>query len=402
MKITNLPAEFENARPVLQTIEDAGYEAYFVGGSVRDTIMGLKIHDVDIASSAYPAELKALFKRTVDTGIEHGTVMVLDHGNGYEVTTFRTESGYQDYRRPDKVEFIRSLPEDLKRRDFTINALAMKENGEVIDLFDGLTDLKNHLIRAVGNPDTRFNEDALRMMRAVRFASKLNFAIDPNTMDAISRHSQLLAKIAVERINTEFVKMMLGSQPQRGLQDMLNTNMVAYVPVFNDYRSAIETMIALPNFKLANENQVWGLLSVMFGLQRNQIAAMLKQWKAANQTISATQKITPAVNAFRDHKLSSVVLFDTGAERLKDSLAVANAIGINIDDQEVLHAYSQLPIKDDHELAINGGVLIKSGVVNPGPDLGRVLKELKLAVINGTVQNDQSQLLATAKRLLNR
>ncbi|MBW4947593.1 CCA tRNA nucleotidyltransferase, partial [Klebsiella pneumoniae] len=139
----------------------------------RDNLLGLPIHDVDIATSAYPAEIKQIFKRTVDTGIQHGTVMILDHGNGYEVTTFRTETGYQDFRRPDSVTFVRSLEEDLKRRDFTINALAMRADGEIIDLFDGIADLKAHKIRAVGVADERFHEDALRMMRAVRFESQL-------------------------------------------------------------------------------------------------------------------------------------------------------------------------------------------------------------------------------------
>lgn len=178
MIIKNLPIEFEEARPIMRAIEDAGYEAYFVGGSVRDTILGHAIHDVDIATSAYPEEIKKIFNHTVDTGIEHGTVMILDHGEGYETTTFRTESGYQDFRRPDEVTFVRSLKEDLKRRDFTINALAMRENGEVIDLFNGLDDLDNHIIRTVGEAYERFHEDALRMMRAVRFAGQLNFKIE--------------------------------------------------------------------------------------------------------------------------------------------------------------------------------------------------------------------------------
>lgn len=133
VRIVEIPTEFKEALPILQKIEAAGYEAYFVGGSVRDTILKRPIHDVDIATSAYPSEVKELFKKTVDTGIEHGTVMILDHGTGYEVTTFRTESGYQDYRRPDKVTFVRSLKEDLKRRDFTINALALSESGQVFD-----------------------------------------------------------------------------------------------------------------------------------------------------------------------------------------------------------------------------------------------------------------------------
>ncbi|MHA8111150.1 CCA tRNA nucleotidyltransferase [Lactobacillaceae bacterium Melli_B4] len=401
MKIEKLPVEFGKARPILRTIEAAGFEAYFVGGSVRDTIMGLKIHDVDIASSAYPAEIKALFKRTVDTGIEHGTVMVLDHGNGYEVTTFRTESGYQDYRRPDKVEFIRSLTEDLKRRDFTINALAMKEDGEVIDKFNGLVDLKNHLIRAVGDPNTRFNEDALRMMRAVRFASKLNFTIDPDTMAAIKRHSHLLSKIAIERIYTEFVKMMMGDQPQVGLHDMITTQMIEYVPVLADYLPAVHRIIDLTPFKLNNENQVWGLLSVAFGLDRQQISDMLKQWKAANQTIEATQKITAATNALVNGNLDAVMLFETGRNRLSDMIAVAKAINIPVDAQLIFEQYDHLPIKDSHELAVNGGALIKAGLLKPGPQLGTVLNQLKHDVISGMVANQPDYLLAHAQKILN-
>ena len=153
MKINKMPSEFIDALPILETIEKAGYEAYFVGGSVRDTMLSKPIHDVDIATSAYPEEIKKIFKRTVDTGIEHGTVMILDHGTGYETTTFRTESTYTDFRRPDEVKFVRSLDEDLKRRDFTVNALALTKDGEVIDLFGGVQDMSAQILRAVGKPE---------------------------------------------------------------------------------------------------------------------------------------------------------------------------------------------------------------------------------------------------------
>ena len=168
MYLTAFPNEFQRALPILQQIEAHGYEAYFVGGSVRDTLLGKAIADVDIATSAFPAEIKEIFPKTIDTGIKHGTVTVMQQGIGYEVTTFRTESGYQDFRRPDHVTFVRSLKKDLQRRDFTINALAVRADGLVIDEFDGLTDLANQTIRAVWNADERFHEDALRMMRAVR------------------------------------------------------------------------------------------------------------------------------------------------------------------------------------------------------------------------------------------
>ena len=175
MKLKVIPQEYQKALPILKKIEAAGFEAYFVGGSVRDVLLGQPIHDVDIATSAFPAEIKEIFPRTIDVGIEHGTVLVLDGDEQYEITTFRTESAYQDFRRPDQVEFVRSLEEDLKRRDFTINAFALKEDGEIVDLFDGLVDLENNVLRAVGNPHERFHEDALRMMRGLRFVSQLGF-----------------------------------------------------------------------------------------------------------------------------------------------------------------------------------------------------------------------------------
>ncbi len=204
MKIETLSSEFVAAQPVLQRLEAAGFEAYFVGGAVRDMLLQKPIHDVDIASAAFPEEVKKQFDKTVDTGIQHGTVMVLDHGLGYEITTFRTESTYTDFRRPDTVTFVRSLSEDLQRRDFTINALAMTYDGEIVDLFEGLADLSAGVIRAVGEAEVRFTEDALRMMRALRFSAQLGFQIAPDTRAALQRLAPNLAKIAVERIRVEF------------------------------------------------------------------------------------------------------------------------------------------------------------------------------------------------------
>ena len=178
MRINNLPQEFKKALPVIDKLNQAGYEACFVGGSVRDCILNLPIHDVDIATSAFPAEIKEVFEKTIDVGIEHGTVLVLHQDESYEITTFRTESTYQDYRRPDHVDFVRSLEEDLKRRDFTINALALNAQGQIIDLFHGLEDLQNKRLKAVGIAAERFQEDALRMMRGLRFVSQLGFDLE--------------------------------------------------------------------------------------------------------------------------------------------------------------------------------------------------------------------------------
>lgn len=399
MKIKQLPPIFEPARPVLQRIEQAGYEAYFVGGCVRDTILGDPIHDIDIATSAYPSEIKEIFDRTVDTGIEHGTVMILDHGTGYETTTFRTESGYQDYRRPDHVTFVRSLAEDLKRRDFTINALALKENGDVVDLFDGINDLHRQLIRAVGDPAERFHEDALRMMRAVRFASKLAFKIDRPTIQGIKDNAHLLEKIAVERIQVEFEKMFLGQKPSVGLAYFLDTDLYKYCPGFAD---AGDSLAAIPEMQvgLENINQVWALICYSLELVDDQeITHFLKKWKVSNDTIRQVKKIVPLVVAFRFKQVSPWMIYQAGFAAYADANRVASIYGWQIARTQIKQNYQQLPIKSAKELAVNGQILIKKAEIKPGPALGKVLNQLTHEVLNHQVANTQDQLLRRVKEI---
>lgn len=398
MIIKNLPPIFEPARPVLQKIEQAGFEAYFVGGCVRDTILGDPIHDIDIATSAYPSEIKAIFNRTVDTGIEHGTVMILDHGTGYETTTFRTESGYQDFRRPDKVTFVRSLAEDLKRRDFTINALALKENGEVIDLFDGLTDLNNHLIRAVGDPNERFHEDALRMMRAVRFASKLNFTIDQPTLAGIKDNAPLLDKIAVERIQVEFEKLLLGQNPVAGLGAFLSTGLYRYCPGLAEAANPLSQLLVLNNWQLKNSQQAWAMLCLQLGLAPQAITTFLKQWKTSNELIKQVRAIIPVVKQLHLHQLDALGMFRAGWPAIQDANQVAKLYGWDQPIEELRSAYQQLPITSDRELEVNGRLLIKAGI-QPGPLLGKIINQLTVQVVTGQLKNEQAELLATAHQI---
>lgn len=400
MKLEHLPQEFEAARPVLQTIEQAGYQAYFVGGSVRDTILGKSIHDVDIATSAYPDEIKHLFKRTVDTGIDHGTVMILDHGTGYETTTFRSESTYTDFRRPDHVTFVRSLAEDLKRRDFTINALAMRENGEVIDLFDGLADLKHHQIRAVGDPQERFHEDALRMMRAVRFASQLDFAIVPATEDAITAHADLLAKIAVERTQVELIKLFTGQTPQRGLKPFLETGLWQYCPEFGDQQAALTTVQQRLTQGVRDETTAWTLLASAFGLTGPAVAHFLKAWKTSNQTITAVQTATTAVAELQRGPLDAWQLYACGA----DLLPVANQVAVILGSPDRLDAlqaaWADLPMHQKQDLAVTGRDLMQAGI-QPGPILGQLLKQLEHEVVLGQIVNDRTVLITRSTTLAN-
>lgn len=205
----------EDVRRILETIESAGYEAYVVGGCVRDCALGLPPHDWDITTSALPLEIKRLFYRTVDTGIKHGTVTVMSGNHGYEVTTYRIDGTYADGRHPDKVEFTDRLSEDLRRRDFTINAMAYSDSRGLVDLFGGREDLARHVVRCVGIPHERFGEDALRMMRAIRFSAQLGFAIDKDTFDAIVDLAGNIRLVSMERVQAELTKTLLSPNPAR-------------------------------------------------------------------------------------------------------------------------------------------------------------------------------------------
>lgn len=207
----NLP---DKVKFIIDTLAGAGFEAYAVGGCVRDSLLGRTPGDWDITTSASPWQVKELFPRTVDTGIKHGTVTVMEEKEGFEVTTYRIDGEYEDSRHPKEVTFTSSLEEDLKRRDFTINAMAYNEAQGLVDIFGGIRDIERKVIRCVGSPTHRFTEDALRMMRAVRFAAQLGFTIEEGTRAAISELSANLAGISAERIQTELVKLLLSSHPE--------------------------------------------------------------------------------------------------------------------------------------------------------------------------------------------
>lgn len=197
---------------ILNVLTGAGFEAYLVGGCVRDTIMGRSFHDTDITTNALPEQIIEVFRnyKTIPTGIKHGTLTVISDGIPYEITTYRIDGKYSDSRRPDSVEFTASLREDLARRDFTINAIAMNSAGEISDYFGGTEDIKNGIIRCVGSPEKRFSEDALRIMRAVRFSSQLGFKIESETAKAIHKMKDRLKNISNERIREELDKLICG------------------------------------------------------------------------------------------------------------------------------------------------------------------------------------------------
>lgn len=397
MKLDLIPDEFTQAASVLKEIQAHGFEAYFVGGSVRDALLQQPIHDVDIATSAYPEEIKQIFDRTIDVGIDHGTVLVLVGDAQYEITTFRTESTYQDFRRPDTVTFVRSLKEDLKRRDFTINALAMDVEGEIIDLFDGMNDLKQQIIRAVGNPKERFHEDALRMMRGLRFASQLDFTIEAKTLAAITEFHALLGKISVERIAVEFIKLLLGKNRHAALIPFIETECYQYCPGLKEHGEALFRFSDYSNEQIEDEHQAWTLLIATLQLQDSQIRAFLKAWKQSNQMIHAVQQLVYGLNKRISADLDAMDLFNLGLDAALSVEKLLFYYGQKSKLEEVTERYLNLPIHDRKELAITGNDLLTYVDKAPGKWLGDMIESVEYAVVNKQIVNDKARLLAFVK-----
>ena len=390
MKINNIQEVFTAALPVLKEINEAGYEAYFVGGSVRDLLLNRHIHDVDIATSAYPMEIKQIFKKTIDTGIKHGTVTVLYEGESYEITTFRTESGYQDFRRPDHVTFVQNLSEDLKRRDFTINALAMDVDGNIIDHFDGLGDLEKHLIRAVGKAENRFHEDALRMMRAVRFMSQLQFTLEPETEQAISDNHELLSKISVERIRDEFVKMGIAPGSQKAFQVFLDTGLSEEVPSFRDKKENLALYPQL-NFSPTNEANLWALMIILLKLPNDKIPHFMRMWKNSNAMERQVADIVAFFDLISSHAPNNYDLYKAGLETIVSTIDLAHILGQPVNGSALVDSYEALPIKNNRDLVIDGHFLLKNGIP-AGPRVGLLLEEIKKAVLDGVISNNEAAI----------
>lgn len=396
MRLETLPSEFQEALPVLEKIKVAGFEAYFVGGSVRDALLQRPIHDVDIASSSYPEETKRIFDRTVDVGIEHGTVLVLENNREYEVTTFRTEDVYVDYRRPSKVSFVRSLEEDLKRRDFTINALALDENGQVIDLFQGLDDLENQILRAVGTAAERFNEDALRIMRGFRFQAALDFDLEQDTFVAMKDCTPLLEKISVERIFIEFDKLLLAPFWRKGLEALLTSSAIEFLPDLKGSRAKLERLFDLASdFRFSASEQAWAALLLALDVQN--VKGFLKKWKTSREFAKKVEDLVEIAAIRSERDLTKRDCYDYDTVLLQQAEELRNAQGLAVDFSVIKSLDASLTIHSKQEMVVNGGMLMREFDFEPGPKLGQILKELEYAIVDGHLPNDIEAIYAYIK-----
>lgn len=385
---------FLKALPVMKQLVDAGYEAYFVGGSVRDMLLHKPISDVDIATSATPQEVKEIFPHTVDVGIEHGTVMVIHHKEGYEVTTFRTEEGYEDFRHPDKVTFVRSLEEDLKRRDFTINALAIGIDDQLIDFFDGIGDIERQCIQCVGDAKERFNEDALRMFRAVRFVGQLGFQIEEKTKNAISLLKMNLSKVAVERMKVEFEKMIQSSHRKEAMQLFVETGLYQACPLFDGKDKILLKLAEFP-LKEMSVLQAWILFVDELNLSDKEVTHLLKSWKSSNEQI---RDVLVGYRTYRERKeeewnffLAYACPYEVACE--VEQLLIAQGESESLRDLE--GTYETLPIRSMNDIQLNGHDIIRIlQLEKKGPIIGQVLQTIEKMILEQSISNEATELAA--------
>jgi tRNA nucleotidyltransferase (CCA-adding enzyme) len=382
---------FSKAIPLLEKIEKAGFEAYFVGGCVRDFILGKEIADVDIATSATPYEIKAIFPKTIDVGIEHGTVVVLFGKETYELTTFRSDGEYTDFRRPSDVKFIRSLEEDLKRRDFTMNSMAMDKKGQIIDPFNGQEAIKNKMIETVGSAIIRFHEDALRMMRAVRFVSQLSFSIELNTSMALKEHASLLEKVSIERKTVEFEKLLNGINRKMAFQLLLDTNLFLYLPGLLAHEKELRKLADFDYDHLSTV-EIWSLLLHLMDLKLNEVEAFLRQWKLPIKRIKQIKSIVSWLDFRLQKDWSKESLYEAGIEKVQHVEKLYNILlhqKMNQSIPKLMDQYDHLIIKGREELAVSGLDLMQWNSQKGGPWVKEQLSLIEKAVLNGEISNQK-------------
>ncbi|MED1863687.1 CCA tRNA nucleotidyltransferase [Fictibacillus nanhaiensis] len=386
---------FQNALPILKRLEEEGHRAYFVGGCVRDLILARSIKDIDIASSARPEDIQRIFPKTIPVGIEHGTVIVRHESVSYEVTTFRKEDEYQDYRRPSKVWFVDDLKEDLSRRDFTFNAMAMDTSFKLIDHFGGREDLERKQIRTVGDPNLRFSEDPLRIMRACRFMSMFNMTIEEETMLALKSKAYLLERISTERIAIEFIKLLQGVQAGIVLNVMKKSSVLDHLPtVMQEKQTGLYQDFDWNT--LESDEQRWTAILLLSDV--SDVREFLKSWKLPNHMI---KKVGELMSAYRITSWSKLDLYRFGLETALSSITLKSAIENKDYAEEIVQLkqrYTEIPITSRKDIPLDGKEITKITQRKPGIWLGKLLEEMEKKIVEGELDLSTSALKDWVKR----
>lgn len=401
--IIDLPKNVEN---IIGSLEEHGFEGFAVGGCVRDSLLKKTPKDWDITTDALPVDMKKIFKKTFDTGIAHGTVTVLMDGVGYELTTYRIDGNYSDGRHPDSVSFSKNLSEDLCRRDFTINAMAYSHKKGIVDLFDGRKDLQNGIIRAVGDAKKRFDEDALRMLRAVRFAAQLGFKIDDDTFEAIKEKAKLLSNVSKERIFVELNKSLHGDFAQN-IKMVYTSGLYRYIG--KEFAKLDKSIYNFYPRKFHNKKHMYWAAFLENIENVEAVKKILFELKSDNATRNNTYLLVkelknPLPSSDEDIRWS---LHRIGADLFCDYIEILKSDKKNVDILDKIdtieNRYS-LILKENHAyeismLDITGKDLMDIGI-SKGPKIGEVLEFLLKKVIENPLNNEKSSLLRLAKEFI--
>ncbi|WP_214629857.1 CCA tRNA nucleotidyltransferase [Paenibacillus agaridevorans] len=409
--------------PIIRQLEQAGYQAVFVGGAVRDAILGIPVKDIDIATAAKPEEVMELFPRCIPTGLAHGTVTVMLEGTPYEVTTYRKEEQYENYRKPSAVTYVTDLDEDLLRRDFTVNAMALSGLGVIHDPYGGLRDLRRGVLRCVGHADDRLMEDALRMVRAIRFIGVYGFHPSASVWRALQRHRELLRHVAMERILAELDKMMASSRPARCLTWLLASGLLSRtkLPLGNVDKLSDPALrqVDLSFLEGINDLDVrWASVLLAGSWTLQEAEAALESLHMSNKK---SKRILPIIRIHESMRAGLKELADRfllekmmerfaglflhhGATSASDWLIIQASIPRNsvlsILSPSSLRAMNKLlhdaPVRSVKDLDLNGAELAKALGKKPGPWLKESLDHLMLQTALGRLDNVKPLLLAAA------
>ena len=395
----------EKVKYIINKIYENNYEAYIVGGCVRDVLLGLEPNDYDITTSATPKVILDIFKdfKCIKTGIVHGTVSVIIDGDIYEITTYRIEGEYKDHRRPDVVDFTNKLEEDLKRRDFTINAMAYNEKVGLVDLFKGREDLNKKLIKTVGNPYDRFNEDGLRMIRAIRFSSKLDFTIEKETLLAIYDNAKIIKNISLERITDEFSKIILSKNPEN-LINLFKTKLLEYLNMSKeDDERKLDKLYY--NLKLLNKVEkdllkrlvLLDYLIYEFDIKCESFYEKLIYSKKIKKDFNMILSSLKDIDMKNLDKFSiKIMLNKMGKNLFEEYLDIAKIIyGNDKNIKNIVDIYKE--IEDNKEcytiknLKINGNDILSLGYKNK--EVGQMLNKILYEVIKNPKLNNKDQII---------
>lgn len=379
----------DNGMFVVKRLKENGFEAYFVGGCVRDYLLKEEVNDIDITTNAKPRQVMNLFNKTVPSGLKYGTVTVLHQHNKIEVTTFRVDGEYSDSRHPDEVILTDLAVLDVERRDFTINGLLMDENYQITDHVNGVVDLENKVIKAIGNPTERFNEDALRMLRAIYFQAKLDFEIHPDTIKGIKENAHKIELLPNERVYNELIKALYGKHQNRAIKSLYETGLYKHLKGLS---KGIEYISKNIDRNIS--------VDVFFSLSFYLDGKIDRVWKLSNVDRNKYQKVIELLKS--NPTFDQINIYEYGLEiNVLASLTLSNLKKPSVTISEINNTFEKMPLKSLTDLRVRGNDILRITDKKRGAWLSQLLNELAYKVLKGELKNDKKSLLKYCEETLN-